>query len=161
MGFWNNFAKATATTAGAGATIAAAGVGIGAIVAASRKRKIEDREMALKEQNAAVDRECKIKELELREKKAMLDAETAIQTTNIKYGEGKIKPSVIVDRDGEDCIISQNQQVSGMNNSAMAGNSSNASDVQKKILDAYQMFQSGILSEQEFTAMKAQILAGK
>ncbi len=162
MGFWDTIKKVDKTLVTVGGTAAAVGVGVGAIASAKRKREMQEREMAMKEQNAAVDREYKMRKLEAEERQAMLKAETEIQKANIMYGEGRVTPSVIFDHDNG--VMIDNRQPTPrqqMSNSAVTGQGSNASDVQQKILEAHEMLKSGIIDEDEFKQMKANILAGK
>ncbi len=163
MGFWDTIKKVDKTLVTAGGTVAAVGAGLGAIAKSKHNKEMKEREMALKEQNAAADREYRMKKLEQEERLAALNAEASIQKANIMYGEKKVSNSVFFDR--ENGVVNKvdygqtQQQMMGSN--AMSGVGAGATDVQQKILDAHNMMVNGIITEDEFRAMKAQILMGK
>lgn len=157
MGFWDSIKKVDKVLTTTGATAAAVGIGLGAISATKRKREMDEREMTMREENAAVEREMRLRELEAKERMARLEAETQVQKANIMYGTSRAPIN------GGNIFAEGPVQEPAprMDMGAMTGQGPNASMAQQKILEAHQMMVNGIITEQEFAAMKAQILLGK
>ncbi len=162
MAFWDTFAKVGASAAAITAVGAVAGKTASSIANSRHKRQMEKQKLALEEEKMLADRELKIRELESKERRdyASLDTDVKIQEIRSNYhGESKSGRNIIFDRSAPAPAPEAQPQPT----IEYQANDSKASttDVQQKILDAYEMKKNGILTDEEFAAMKQQILMGK
>ncbi len=162
MAFWDTFAKVGASAAAITAVGAAAGKTASSIANSRHKRQLEKQKLALEEEKMLADRELRIREIESRERRdyAALDTDVKIQEIRSNYqGEKKSGRNIIFDRETPPPAPSANVPPPVEYQASVT--QASTTDVQQKILDAYEMKKNGILTDEEFAAMKQQILMGK
>ena len=166
MAFWDTFAKVGAVTGAVVGVGAAAGKAASSVVNNRHKREMENREMALKEQREYSNQDFRIRELESKERRDYAKMDTDLEKSKITAARVVTRANIMYNHDGKERKSSkkvfdeQNYEAPQLTSNAMAGNGSNAQDIQKQILEAFEMKKNGIYTEEEFQMIKAKIIAG-
>ncbi len=168
MGFWDTFAKVGAVTGTVAAVGAVAGKTASSIINNRHKRELENREMALKENKQYDDSDFRIRELESRERRDYAKMGTELKGRQITSDRVVTRAEIMYNHEGkkrsgakkvfdEQAIETAPKAIESSMNTANA----KTTDVQQKILDAFEMKKQGIITDEEFAEMKKQILMGK